>query len=199
MGKKVYGYIRVSSRDQKVERQLVAMREIGLTRKQVYIDKQSGKDFERPAYQRLRSLMQEGDLLYVQSLDRLGRNYEEMIEEWRQLTKNKKIDICVLDMPLLDTRIEKNFMGSFVSDLVLQLLSFFAEMERRSIKERQAQGIQAAKAKGVKFGRPRAKVPECYDEVVALYLEKKLTLKDAAEKVGLSTVTLRRRVKQEKK
>ena len=199
MGKKVYGYIRVSSRDQKVERQLVAMREIGLTRKQVYIDKQSGKDFERPAYQRLRSLMQEGDLLYVQSLDRLGRNYEEMIEEWRQLTKNKKIDICVLDMPLLDTRIEKNFMGSFVSDLVLQLLSFFAEMERRSIKERQAQGIQAAKAKGVKFGRPRAKVPECYDEVVALYLEKKLTLKDAAEKVGLSTVTLRRRVKQDKK
>ncbi len=186
---KVYGYVRVSTNEQNVDRQIAAMQDIGLTEKQIFIDKMSGKNFDRPAYQHLRKQLHEGDLLYIQSLDRLGRSYEDMIEEWRFLTKTKKVDICVIDMPLLNTQREKDLLGTFVSDLVLQILSFFAEMERKMIKERQAQGIRAAKEKGVKFGRPRVVEPEGFDEAVARYLSKELTLKDAANEAGMCITT----------
>lgn len=193
---KNYGYIRVSTKDQNVDRQLKAMYELGMSKEQIYVDKQSGKSFDRPAYQHLRKQLHEGDLLYIQSLDRLGRNYEEVIEEWRVLTKVKKIDICVIDMPLLNTRKEKDLLGTFISDLVLQILSFFAETERKMIKERQAQGIRAAKEKGVRFGRPCVVEPEGYAEAVERYLAKELTLKAAANKVGMCVATFKRHAKK---
>ena len=149
-----YGYIRVSSHDQNEDRQLIALHEVGVQDADIYIDKQSGKDFERPQYKRLLRKLKRGDLLYVKSIDRLGRNYAEILEQWRILTKDKGIDIVVLDMPLLDTRRGKDLMGTFLSDIVLQVLSFVAENERVNIRQRQAEGIAAAKARGVRFGRP---------------------------------------------
>ena len=151
----VYAYIRVSSVDQNEDRQLIAMREVGVPEKNIYLDKQSGKDFNRPAYQRLVKKLKAGDLLYVLSIDRLGRSYEDIQDQWRMLTKDKGIDICMIDMPLLDTRQNKNLMGTFMADIVLQILSFVAQHERENIKKRQAQGIAAAKAKGVHMGRPK--------------------------------------------
>ena len=149
-----YGYIRVSSKDQSGDRQLIAMRELSVAEKNIFMDKQSGKDFRRPQYQRMVKKLKPDDLVYVKSIDRLGRNYEEILEQWRILTREKGVDIAVLDMPLLDTRRGKDLMGTFLSDIVLQVLSFVAENERTSIRQRQAEGIAAAKAKGVKFGRP---------------------------------------------
>ena len=148
-----YGYIRVSSKDQSGDRQLIAMRELSVAEKNIFMDKQSGKDFRRPQYQRMVKKLKPDDLVYVKSIDRLGRNYEEILEQWRILTREKGVDIAVLDMPLLDTRRGKDLMGTFLSDIVLQVLSFVAENERTSIRQRQAEGIAAARARGVQIGR----------------------------------------------
>jgi len=184
-----YGYIRVSGADQNEARQVIAMREAGLDGNHIYMDKQSGKDFERPAYQRLVRRLRPGDLLCVQSIDRLGRNYEEVREQWRVLTKEKRVNIRVLDMPLLDTRQGKDLMDTFIADLVLQILSFVAQSERESIKKRQAEGIAAAKARGVKFGRPPRPLPDNFYEVHKAWRDKKLTLKEAAETCDLPVGT----------
>ena len=149
-----YGYIRVSSTDQNEDRQLLALNELNIPHENLFIDKQSGKDFNRPSYQNLIKHLKNGDLLYIKSIDRLGRNYEEIQNQWRILTKEKGVDIAVIDMPLLDTRIHKDLMGTFIADLVLQILSFVAQSERDTIRKRQAEGIAAAKARGVRFGRP---------------------------------------------
>ena len=156
---KIYGYIRVSTREQNENRQVIALREVGVPERNVYIDKQSGKDFERPQYKKLLRKIKKDDLLYIKSIDRLGRNYAEILEQWRFLTKEKGIDIVVLDMPLLDTRRGKDLLGTFLSDIVLQVLSFVAENERTNIRQRQAEGIAAAKAKGIRFGRPPKPLP----------------------------------------
>ena len=177
----IYGYIRVSSADQCEDRQCFALREAGVPDANIYLDKQSGKDFNRPAYRRLIRKLKRDDLLYIKSIDRLGRNYEEILHQWRILTKDKGIDIVVLDMPLLDTRRGKDLMGTFLSDIVLQVLSFVAENERASIKQRQAEGIAAAKARGVKFGRPQRALPDNFDEVRRDWQDKKITLRQAAE------------------
>ncbi len=176
----IYGYIRVSTREQNENRQLIALNEVGIDNKNIYVDKQSGKDFNRPQYKKLIKKFQKDDLLYIKSIDRLGRNYEEILEQWRFLTKDKGIDIVVLDMPLLDTRRGKDLMGTFLSDIVLQLLSFVAENERTNIRQRQAEGIAAAKAKGVKFGRPLLPLPDNFNEIHKAWRAKKLTLKEAA-------------------
>ena len=185
----IYGYIRVSSRDQNEDRQLIALKEVGVTEKNIYLDKQSGKDFNRPQYKKLLRKLKKDDLLYIKSIDRLGRNYEEILQQWRVLTKEKGIDIVVLDMPLLDTRRGKDLMGTFLSDIVLQVLSFVAENERSNIRQRQAEGIAAAKAKGIKFGRPPLPLPENFYEVHKAWRAKKITLKQAAEACNMPVGT----------
>ncbi|MCD8145073.1 MAG: recombinase family protein [Oscillospiraceae bacterium] len=181
----IYGYIRVSSKDQNEDRQLIALREVDVPEKNIYMDKQSGKDFNRPQYKKLVRKLKKDDLLYIKSIDRLGRNYEEIQNQWRILTKGKGVDIVVLDMPLLDTRRGKDLMGTFLSDIVLQVLSFVAENERTNIKQRQAEGIAAAKARGVKFGRPLRPRPENFYKVHKAWREKKIPLKQAAALCGL--------------
>ena len=185
----VYGYIRVSSRDQNEDRQMIALKEVGIAEKNIYLDKQSGKDFNRPQYKKLLRKLKKDDLLYVKSIDRLGRNYEEILEQWRVLTKEKSIDIVVLDMPLLDTRRGKDLMGTFLSDIVLQVLSFVAENERTNIRQRQAEGIAAAKAKGIKFGRPPLPLPDNFYEIHKDWRAKKITLKQAANACNMSVGT----------
>ena len=177
---KIYGYIRVSTREQNEDRQVIALREVDVPEQNIFIDKQSGKDFDRPQYKKLLRKMKKDDLLYIKSIDRLGRNYAEILEQWRMLTKDKGIDIVVLDMPLLDTRRGKDLMGTFLSDIVLQVLSFVAENERTNIRQRQAEGIAAAKARGVKFGRKPLPLPDNFHEVHKAWRAKKLTLKQAA-------------------
>jgi len=177
----VYGYIRVSSKDQKEDRQQIALKEVGVELRNIYIDKQSGKDFNRPQYKKMLRKLKKDDLLYIKSIDRLGRNYEEILQQWRILTKEKGVDIVVLDMPLLDTRRGKDLMGTFLSNIVLQVLSFVAENERTNIKQRQAEGIAAAKAQGIKFGRPPLPLPDNFYEVHKAWRSKKITLKQAAE------------------
>lgn len=177
---KTYGYIRVSSTDQNEDRQLIAMAQLSVPKRNLYIDKQSGKDFNRPQYRRMVRKLRPGDLLYVLSIDRLGRNYEEIQKEWRHLTKELGIDICVIDMPLLDTRQGKDLMGTFIADLVLQILSFVAQSERENIKKRQAEGIAAAKARGVKFGRPPHPLPDNFHQIHRDWRNKKMTLQQAA-------------------
>ena len=174
----VYGYIRVSGADQNEDRQTVAMSELKIASENIFIDKQSGKDFDRSEYQKLIRRMREGDLLYVKSIDRLGRNYEEIQSQWRILTKEKRVDIAVIDMPLLDTRLKKDLMGNFIADLVLQILSFVAQSERETIRRRQAEGIAAAKARGVKFGRPLKNVPENFGEMVSQWEKGKISLEE---------------------
>ena len=176
----IYGYIRVSSIDQNENRQLMAMNEKQIPAKNLYIDKQSGKDFERPNYKKLVKKLEPGDLLYILSIDRLGRNYKEIQEQWRILTKEKEIDICVIDMPLLDTRNGKDLIGTFIADLVLQILSFVAHSERENIRKRQAEGIAAAKNRGVKFGRPERPLPDNFNQVHQDWRNKKMTLQQAA-------------------
>ena len=176
----VYGYIRVSSKDQKEDRQQIALKEVGVEKQNIYTDKQSGKDFNRPQYKKMLKKKKKDDLLYIKSIDRLGRNYEEILQQWRILTKEKGVDIVVLDMPLLDTRRGKDLMGTFLSDIVLQVLSFVAENERTNIKQRQAEGIAAAKAQGIKFGRPPLPLPDNFYEVHKAWRSKKITLKQAA-------------------
>ena len=160
----IYGYVRVSTREQNEDRQLIALREVGVSDKNIFMDKQSGKDFERPQYKKLLRKMKKDDLLYIKSIDRLGRNYEEILQQWRIITKDKGVDIVVLDMPLLDTRRGKDLMGTFLSDIVLQVLSFVAENERTNIRQRQAEGIAAAKARGVQFGRRPSPKPAEFPE-----------------------------------
>ncbi len=177
----IYGYIRVSSKDQNEDRQLIALREVDVPEKNIYMDKQSGKDFNRPQYKKLVRKLKKDDLLYIKSIDRLGRNYEEIQNQWRILTKDKGADIVVLDMPLLDTRRGKDLVGTFLSDIVLQVLSFVAENERTNIRQRQAEGIAAARARGVKFGRPPRPLPENFYEVHRAWRDKKIPLRQAAE------------------
>ena len=177
----IYGYIRVSSRDQNEGRQITAFQGLPVPSKNIFIDKQSGKNFDRPSYKRMVRKMKKDDLLYIKSIDRLGRNYEEILEQWRILTKEKRIDIVVLDMPLLDTRRGKDLMGTFLSDIVLQVLSFVAENERTNIRQRQAEGIAAAKARGVKFGRPAIPYPDNFQEIYHDWRKKKITLQQAAD------------------
>ena len=191
-----YGYVRVSSAEQNEDRQLRAMAEQNLAPKQIFIDKQSGKDFERPAYKRLMKKLRAGDTLYILSIDRLGRNYAEILEQWRCLTKEIKADVVVLDMPLLDTRREKSLLGTFMADLVLQILSFVAESERESIRKRQAQGIAAAKARGVVLGRRPRPLPENFAEVVQEWQTGAITCTEAAKKCKMPLASFRYRARK---
>ncbi|MCM1561917.1 MAG: recombinase family protein [Butyrivibrio sp.] len=198
-GQKFYGYVRCSSRDQNEDRQMIALKEMGIPEKQIYMDKQSGKDFERPQYKRLLQKLDHGSVLFVQSIDRLGRSYEELNEQWRIITKEKGADIVVVDMPILDTRREKNLLGTFISDIVLALLSYIAENERINIRQRQAEGIAAARARGVKFGRPPVPLPDNFHEVHKQWREKKITLKQAAFACGLAESTFYDRARKYEK
>ena len=191
-----YGYIRVSTREQNEDRQLLAMRELAILERNIFTDKQSGKDFERPQYKRLVKKLRPDDLLYIKSIDRLGRSYGEILEQWRILTREKGIDIVVLDMPLLDTRRGKDLMGTFLSDIVLQVLSFVAENERASIRQRQAEGIAAAKERGVHFGRPVVPVADNFSAIVLAWESGLLSFDDALEKSGLSYSTFYRRLRE---
>lgn len=191
MDGKMYGYVRVSSKDQNEDRQLIAMAQQGIPKKQIFMDKQSGKDFNRENYQRLLRKLKRDDILFIKSIDRLGRNYEEILEQWRILTKEKHVDIVVLDMPLLDTRRGKDLLGTFLSDIVLQVLSFVAENERSNIRQRQAEGIAAAKARGVQFGRPAKPVPDCFEEVANQWRNGTITGVAAAKKCGMPLSTFR--------
>ena len=192
----IYAYIRVSTRDQKEDRQLLAMKELPIPKKNIFIDKQSGQDFHRPQYQELLRRLQKDDLLYIKSLDRLGRNYKEIPEEWRRLTKEKGVDIVVLDMPLLDTRRGKDLLGAFLSDIVLQVLSFVAENERDNIRRRQAEGIAAAKEKGIRFGRPPQPLPENFSNVYRRWQSGELSESAAAKACAMPLSTFRYRAKQ---
>lgn len=189
----IYGYARVSSAEQNEGRQLVALGGVGVTPQNIFVDKQSGKNFDRPQYKRLLRKLQAGDLLYIQSIDRLGRNYAEIQEQWRLLTKEKKADIAVIDMPLLNTKNGKDLLGTFIADLVLQILSFVAQTERENIRSRQAQGIAAAKSRGVRFGRPRRALPDCFAEVCCQWQNGRITGVEAAKlcKMPLSTFRYR--------
>ncbi|NCE63416.1 recombinase family protein [Pseudoflavonifractor sp. 524-17] len=184
-----YGYIRVSTREQNEGRQRIALKAVEVPEENLFMDKQSGKDFERPQYKRLLRKLKKDDVLYVKSIDRLGRNYGEILEQWRILTKEKGVDIVVLDMPLLDTRRGKDLMGAFLSDIVLQVLSFVAENERVNIRQRQAEGIAAAKARGVKFGRPPAPLPDNFYQVHKAWRGKKMTLQQAANACAMPVGT----------
>ncbi len=188
-----YGYIRVSTKDQNEDRQLIALREMSIPEQNIFMNKQSGKDFNRPQYKKLIRKLKPDDLLYIKSIDRLGRNYEEIQNQWRILTKEKKIDIAVLDMPLLDTRRGKDLMGTFLSDIVLQVLSFVAENERTNIRQRQAEGIAAAKAKGVRFGRPPRPLPENYHSAYQRWKAGAITGTAAAKECGMPLSTYRYR------
>ena len=194
-----YGYVRVSSKDQNEDRQMIALKEVGVADKNIYIDKQSGKDFQRPKYKRLLRQVRPNDLIYVKSIDRLGRNYEEIQEQWRVLTKEKRVDIVVLDMPLLDTRRGKDLMGTFLSDIVLQVLSFAAENERINIRQRQAEGIAAAKARGVRFGRPQIQPPEHFARTIRAWENKEITAEEAVRRCGMSEATFYRRLREYRK
>jgi len=185
----VYGYARVSTITQNEERQLIALEEFGVDKEQIFIDKQSGKDFERKKYRRLVRRLRRGDVLVVKSIDRLGRNYSEILEEWRKITKDKGAAIVVLDMPLLDTRKNRDLTGTLISDIVLQLLSYVAQTEREFIHERQAEGIAAAKARGVKFGRRPMKRPAAFDAVREKWVHQKISSRDAARSLGISHTT----------
>lgn len=194
--KRSYGYVRCSSTDQNEDRQMIALREVSVPEKNIFMDKQSGKDFDRPNYKKLVQGLKAGDILYILSIDRLGRNYEEIQNQWRILTKEIGIDICVLDMPLLDTRNGKDLMGTFIADLVLQILSFVAQSERENIKKRQAEGIAAAKARGVKFGRPEKEAPDDFGRIVKAWEQKKLSFADVLEKCNMSEATFYRRLRE---
>lgn len=191
-----YGYARVSSIDQNEDRQLMALRSRDVTDNHIFVDKQSGRSFERPSYKRMVTKLKQGDLLYVLSIDRLGRNYEEVQNQWRFLTKEKGVDVCVIDMPLLDTRQGKDLMGTFIADLVLQILSFVAQSERENIRRRQEEGIAAAKAKGVRFGRPAKPVPDNFESIVSEWEKKKISFQEALKQCDMSEATFYRKLKE---
>ena len=192
----IYGYVRVSSTDQNEDRQMLALKKQNIADKNIYIDKLSGKDFNRPAYKKLIKKLKSGDLLYILSIDRLGRNYEEIQNQWRVLTKKIGADICVIDMPLLDTRQGKDLMGTFIADLVLQILSFVAQNERENIRKRQLQGIAAAKARGVRFGRPEKGLPPEFVSLVREWEKKKITLSEVLKQCKISESTFYRRLRE---
>jgi DNA invertase Pin-like site-specific DNA recombinase len=194
-----YGYVRVSSIDQNEVRQMIRMKEMGLTERQIFRDWQSGKNFSRPGWERMVKLLKKGDLLYVQSIDRLGRNYEEIREQWRYLTHEKEVDIAVLDMPLLDTRRGKDLMGMFLADIVLEILSFVAETERENIRARQAQGIAAARARGQSFGRPKKSIPKNFSRVSDAWQRGELSLEEALARCHMSERTFFRYLKNSQK
>ena len=196
---KIYGYARVSTREQNEQRQLVALKKAGVKTQNIYVDMMSGKNFQRTEYLKLVDILCEGDLLYILSIDRLGRNYEEIQNQWRGLTKDIKVDICVLDMPLLDTRKDKDLMGTFIADIVLQILSFIAENERKNIRMRQKQGIAAAKERGVKFGRPNVSLPEDFYEIIEQCEKGEINKKEGIEKSGVSSSTFYRRLREYRK
>lgn len=186
---KIYGYMRVSTRDQNEDRQRLALLEMGVSEANIYMDKQSGKDFNRPQYKKMLKKLDSESVLFVKSIDRLGRNYADLNEQWRIITKEKGTDIVVIDMPLLDTRREKNLLGTLISDIVLALLSYVSENERMNIRQRQTEGIAAARARGVKFGRPPIPLPDNFYSVHKLWREKKMTLRQAAEACHLAEST----------
>lgn len=191
----LYGYVRVSTREQNEERQLIALHQFQIPQENIFIDKQSGKDFDRPAYMLLMDSIKENDLIVIKSIDRLGRDYEEIMEQWRIITREKKADIKIIDMPLLDTTQCKDLLGTFISDLVLQVLSFVSENERQSIRQRQREGIDAALARGVRFGRPKKEADDL-EETVRLYRAKKIPLQEALIRSGLSKTTFYSRLKE---
>jgi len=193
---KTYAYIRVSTADQNEDRQLDAVTALDIPQSQIFIDKQSGKDFNRPSYKALDKKLRQGDLLYIKSIDRLGRNYEEIQNQWRILTKERGVDIVVLDMPLLDTRTAKDLLGTFISDLTLQLLSFVAQNERETIRKRQAEGIASAKARGVQFGRPVKKPPENFALLVKDWERGKMSYAEILEQTGLKESSFYRRLRE---
>lgn len=195
MNSSTYGYVRVSSKDQNEARQMIAMRDFGVSESHIFIDKQSGKDFNRPQYRRLLRKIKTGDTLVIKSIDRLGRNYDEIIEQWRIITKEKQAAIVVLDMPLLDTRQGRDLTGTLIADIVLQLLSYVAQTEREFIKRRQAEGIAAAKARGVQFGAPPKERPSEYDEMLTQWQNGEISSRDASRKLGVSHTTFLRWVK----
>ena len=189
MKNKIFGYARVSSKEQNEERQTVAFKDYGIDERDIYIDKQSGKDFDREQYNILKHILRENDILVIKSIDRLGRNYNMIIDEWKDITKNIKADIVVIDMPLLDTTKNKDLLGTFISDLILQILSYVAEQERTFIKQRQKEGISTAMNKGIKFGRPTIEKPQNYDIVVSKWKNKEIRTKEAIEQLGLKPST----------
>lgn len=197
MTEKRYGYVRVSSKDQNEDRQILAMREFGIEKSDIYLDKQSGKDFDRPQYKRLLRKLKPDDTVVIKSIDRLGRNYQEILNQWRIITKEKKAAIVVLDMPLLDTRQGRDLTGTLIADIVLQLLSYVAEMERSYIKQRQAEGIATAKLRGVKFGAPPKERTALYYELLSQWQEGMVTARAAASKLGIHHKTFLRWAKQE--
>ncbi len=194
--KMMYGYVRVSTREQNEARQMRALYDIAVPRENIYMDKQSGKDFERPMYHRMVRRLQEDDVIFVKSIDRLGRNYEEILEQWRFLTKEKRVDIVVLDMELLDTRRGKDLMGTFLSDVVLQILSFVAENERKNIRERQKEGIEAAKMRGVQFGRPKRDLPDNFEQICYQWRSGEIPGKEAARLLSIPLSTFYGRAKE---
>lgn len=193
---KIYGYMRVSSREQNEDRQRIALLEMGVPEKNIFMDKLSGKNFERPQYKKMIKKLDDNSVLFVKSIDRLGRNYKDLNEQWRIITKEKGTDIVVIDMPLLDTRREKNLLGTLISDIVLALLSYVAENERMNIKQRQAEGIAAAKARGVKFGRPPLRLPDNFHQVHKEWREGKMSVTQAAKACGLPQSTFFRKAKE---
>lgn len=194
MENKIYGYIRVSTREQNIERQMISLIDAGVAQKEIYVDKQSGKDFKRPAYRRMMRKVREGDLIIVKSIDRLGRNYRDIMEQWRIITKEKKADIRIQDMPLLDTTKTKDLLGTFISDVVLQLLSFVAENERDNIRQRQAEGIAAAKARGVQFGKPMIPMPENFSELYRQWEDNQLSINELASLCNMGRSTMYKRI-----
>ena len=193
---KIYGYVRVSSMEQNEGRQMIALNQAGIAVGNIFMDKQSGKDFHRTNYEKMVSLLQNGDLLYIMSIDRLERNYAEIQNQWRILTKEIGIDICVLDMPLLDTRNGQDLMGTFIADLVLQILSFVAENERENIRKRQEQGIAAAKKRGIRFGRPKTHIPDNFGEIVHKWESGQIKFGDAIQECNMSQATFYRRLRE---
>lgn len=192
----IYGYVRVSSKDQNEDRQIISLKERGVSSDFIFIDKQSGKDFKRPQYEKLMKKIKCNDVIYIHCLDRLGRNYEDILEQWRVITKEKHVDIVVIDMPILDTRRGNDLMGTFISDIVLQILSFVAENERKNIRTRQAEGIAAAKERGVKFGRPEIVVPESFKDTITKWENGKITVEEIEKIYGMSKSTFYRKARK---
>lgn len=192
-----YGYVRVSTKEQNEQRQLIALREYGISDKLIYVDKQSGKDFERPNYKKMIRKIKKGDTIVIKSIDRLGRNYDEILEQWRIITKEKQVAVVVLDMPLLDTRQNKDLTGTLIADIVLQLLSYVAQTEREFIRQRQAEGIAAAKEQGIKFGRKPKERPEEFEDIKEQWKEEKISARAAARKLGITHSTFLRWANEE--
>ena len=191
-----YGYVRVSAVDQNISRQMLEMLDRKIPKRNIYVDKQSGKDFNRPNYKKLMRKLKKGDLLYIKSIDRLGRNYNEILEQWRMLTKEMEVDVVVIDMPMLDTRLGKDLMGTFIADIVLQVLSFVAQNERENIKQRQAEGIKAAKLNGVVFGRPIILAPDNFPQVIKDWKSGRISANEAAARCNMSIATFYRRLRE---